>query len=105
MNPVMNDTKWDELRLSMYGLGALTPQWRTKDRESGYLSGWDREWYYHFRGCGYSSIEWVEIKVESSQQDAAVLAALHRIHVPGRRTDFGFKVFGYVDGPVEYIVS
>jgi len=38
MNPFMNETKWDELRLAMYALGNLHPRWRTKD-VSGYASG------------------------------------------------------------------
>jgi hypothetical protein len=30
MHPLMNDAKWEELRLAMYGLAAFHPQWRTK---------------------------------------------------------------------------
>jgi hypothetical protein len=104
MTPVMNNTKWDELRFAMYGLGRLSPKFRAQDKETGYLSDWDGEWFYHFRTGGYSSIKWVEIKIESPQQDAAVLAELARVHVPGQRTDLGFKVFGYVEGPIDYIV-
>ena len=96
MNSVMNDTKWDELRLAMYGLGECHPKWRTKD-VSGYLSEWDGEWYYHFRAGGYASIQWVEIRVTSPEQDAAVLAALREVHVPGGRTEQGFRVYGYTE--------
>ena len=69
----MNNTKWDELRLAMYKLRERSPRFRTKDL-TGYLSEWDREWFYHFRGSGYVSIEWVEIEVLSAEQDAVVLA-------------------------------
>src|SRR5260370_19465878 len=97
MHPVLNDTKWDELRLAMYRLGGLSPRWRTKDLY-GYLCPWDAEWFYHFRGGGYASIEWVEIEITSPEQEAAVLASLRPIHVPGRRTEDGFRVYGYVSG-------
>jgi hypothetical protein len=92
---MMNDTKWDELRLAMYGLGELSPAWRTKDL-SGYLSPWDGEWYYHFRNGEYDSIEWVEIRVTSPAQDAAVLASIREVHVPGERVEQGFRIYGYV---------
>jgi hypothetical protein len=105
MHPLMNDTKWDELRLAMYGLDELAPRWRTLDVESGYLSMWDREWYYHFRNGGYKSIQWVEIAADTVEQQVAVLRELARIHVPGERTVSGYRVFGYVETgrAVDYI--
>ncbi len=93
--PVMNDTKWDELRLAMYSLGKLRPMWRTKDVETGFIPNWDGEWLYHFRNGGYKSIEWVEIEITSQEQDAAVYDALKRIHLPGERTEKGYRVVGY----------
>ena len=100
----MNDTKWDELRLAMYGLGDLAPSWRARD-VSGYISPWDGEWFYHFRGGGYGSIEWVEIRVNSPEQEAAVLDSLRVVHVPGHRVERGFRVYGHArDGAsMEYI--
>jgi hypothetical protein len=102
---LMNSTKWQEIRLAMYGLGALAPSWRTLDVENGHLSRWDREWYYHFRVGGYQTIEWVEIAVDYEAQRVAVLAALAEIHVPGQATERGFKIFGYaaVGIPMEYL--
>jgi hypothetical protein len=98
--PLMNYTKWDELRLAMYGLGDLRPLWRTKD-VSGYVSRWDGEWFYHFRDGDYVSIEWAEVQVSSAEQDAAVVELLRRIHVPGHRTEDGFRIYGYApDGMV-----
>jgi hypothetical protein len=94
LNPVMSETKWDELRLAMYGLGVLRPSWRTKDL-SGYVSPWDGEWLYHFREGGYSSIEWVEIRVTTPEQDAAVEAVLRRVHLTGHRVEQGIRVYGY----------
>jgi hypothetical protein len=102
----MNDTKWDELRLAMYNLGELGPDWRTKD-VSGYLSSWDGDWFYHFREGGYASIEWVDIRVSSPEQEVAVLALLQRIHLPGHRVEAGFRIYGYAqDGVgIDYIQS
>jgi hypothetical protein len=99
VNPVMNDTKWDELRLGMYGLGDLRPRWRTKD-VSGYTSEWDGEWFYHFRAGGYTTIEWVEISVTSPEQDAAVLELLQKVHVPGHRVEQGYRVYGHVGAQI-----
>lgn len=79
----------------MYGLGELSPQWRTKDVVNGYVCPWDGEWFYHFRSCAYQSIHWVEIKVDSADQRNVVIDALEKIRVPGTTSEFGFKVFGY----------
>ena len=107
MHPVMNDTKWEEIRLAMYGLGELAPRWRTLDLENGHVSEWDGEWFHHFRIGGYRFMESLEIAVVSQPQREAVLSALVRIRVPGEQTEYGFKVFGYVaDGAaVDYLKS
>lgn len=105
MHPLMSATKWDELRQAMYALDELAPRWRTLDVESGYLSAWDREWFHHFRNGGYKWIQCVEIAVDTDEQRAAVLMELVRIHVPGERTESGYRVFGYakVGEVVDYI--
>jgi hypothetical protein len=101
----MNDSKWDELRLAMYALGPQSPKWRTLDVENGYLSTWDREWFYHFRNGEYKCIKWVEIAVESQEQSQAVFAELVKIHVPGEKIESGFRVLGYAElgTEVDYI--
>jgi hypothetical protein len=96
VHPAMNDTKWNELRLAMHELNSGSPRWRTRDIESGYESSWDREWFYHFREGGYRTIEWVEIAADNSEQLSEVQTALARIHVPGGRTETGFRVYGYI---------
>lgn len=78
----------------MYGLGHICPDWRAKD-VSSHISPWDGEWFYHFREGSYESIEWVEIRVISPEQDAAVLASLREVHLPGHRIEQGFRVYGY----------
>jgi hypothetical protein len=93
---LMNDTKWDEVRLAMYDLGEMSPKWRTRDVENGYVSTWDGEWFYHFREAGYRTIEWVEIATGTDEQREAVRNLLRRIHVPGVETEYGFRVYGHV---------
>lgn len=104
MAALMNDTKWNEVRLAMYGLGKLSPRWRTKDVQ-GPISQWDGEWFYHFCNGGYATAEWVEVQISSPEQDAAVLRCLREIHLPGHRVDGGFRIYGYVpDGSaINYI--
>jgi hypothetical protein len=101
----MNDTKWDEVRVAMYALDDYSPRWRTRDIESGHVSQWDREWYYHFRNGGYEFIEWLEIAIDSPEQRELVRDCLRRIGVPGVEDVDGFRVLGYaaVGHSVDYI--
>jgi hypothetical protein len=101
MQALMNNTKWDELRISMYDLGPLAPRWRTLDMENDHLSDWDGDWFYHFRNGGYKSIRWVELAIESDEQRHAVLAELSKVHLPGDVTLAGFRVLGYAEIGVE----
>ena len=94
LNPVMNNTKWEKLRLQMYALSP-TPAWSTLST-GGYRSHPDREWFYHFREGGYEDILHVDILVETSAQREAVRSALRAVHVPGEETPSGFRVFGYL---------
>ncbi|MGO4716540.1 DUF6678 family protein [Bradyrhizobium sp. 2TAF24] len=94
LNPVMNNTKWNELRLGMYGL-AQTPAWSTLST-NGYKSRPDREWYYHFSIGGYADIIHVDILVENAAHRETVRRVLQHIHVPGEETPEGFRVFGYL---------
>lgn len=95
MLPLMNDTKWNELRLAMHEFGDASPRWRTLDVQNGHFSAWDSEWFYHFSLGGYKSIQWVEIAIDSTAQRQAVLSRLAAIHVPGEETETGFRIFGY----------
>lgn len=53
---LMNNTKWDEIRLSMYN-SSISVRWRTKYSDSNFVSPWNGEWYYHFHEGGYTDIE------------------------------------------------
>lgn len=94
LNPAMNNTKWDELRLGMYAL-TPTPSWSTLST-NGYQSRPDREWFYHFRDGGYECILHVDIQVETPAQRERVRSVLKEVHVPGEETPDGFRVFGYL---------
>ncbi|MFF2879487.1 DUF6678 family protein [Gottfriedia sp. NPDC057991] len=92
---VMNDKKWEEIRLSMCDY-PNNNQWRTKDIETRFISTWDGEWFYHFRIGGYKCIEWLEIKVETQEIRKGVLNILKNIHVSGDVFDNVIRVYGYV---------
>jgi len=100
---LMNNTKWDELRIAMYEF-PQTLMWRTKDIENGYISEWDGEWYYHFRAGGYKTIEWVEILIDNEQTKQEIIEILKMIHVPGEVEETIIRVYGYTkDKFVDYI--
>lgn len=95
MQPLMNNTKWEELRLAMHALKPA-PRWRTMTR-NGYVSAPDREWYYHFRDGGYDDIVHVDILADDAGHRARIRAALQPIHLPGEETADGFRVYGYAE--------
>ena len=99
----MNNTKWDELRVAMHE-HPMSPKWRTCDAQSGYISDWDGEWFYRFRGDGYESILWVEMLMESDEQRRQILTELIRIGLPGHERDGNLIVLGYSESgqSVEY---
>ncbi len=95
LNPAMNNTKWDEVRLAMYAIKP-PPCWSALFR-SGYRSSPDREWFYHFREDGYASFLHVDIIVDSPVQRELVRSALRKVNVPGEELPEGFRVFGYLE--------
>ena len=92
---LMNNTKWEDIRLGMYSLGDMSPKWRTKDVENQHICEWDGEWFYHFRIGAYGCIEWLEIATTSAEQSVAVGAVLQSIRVPGEQVGSVFRIFGY----------
>lgn len=96
LNPVMNNSNWDEIRLETYAL-TPPPSWSTLST-SGHHSQPDREWFYHFREGGYDDILHLEIQVETPIQRELVRSALKKEHVPGEETANGFRIFGYLRG-------
>jgi hypothetical protein len=101
--PVMNNTKWNELRLAMYTTEPA-PRWSTLC-QNGYRSAPGREWYYHFRDGGYDDIVYVDIFADDREHRERIRTAIKRIHVPGEETDDGFRVYGYAEQgqPLDYL--
>ena len=93
--PVMNNTKWNELRLAMYNTDPA-PRWSTLC-QNGYRSAADREWYYHFRDGGYENIVYVDIFADDHEHRERIRTVIKRIHVPGEETDDGFRIYGYAE--------
>ena len=93
LHPLMNNTKWNELRLAMYKT-APAPRWSVL-RKNGYRSLADREWYYHFRDGGYEDIVHVDIFADNLEHRECIRMAIRRIQLPGEETDDGFRVYGY----------
>jgi hypothetical protein len=91
---LMNNTKWEEIRLAMLRLGSSSPQFRIKDLGQDEPWRWDGEWYYHFNWGGYESIEWCDIRATSDAQRRVVHELLRTIHVPGIETPEGFRLLG-----------
>lgn len=95
LHPVMNNTKWEELRHAIHMLDVVVP-WRCKMLGKRYISDWDGEWLYHFRLGGYDSIEWAELSIPQDAAEA-VTTALARHSILYEPSEFGLKVFGYID--------
>ncbi|MDQ0251109.1 hypothetical protein J2W22_003173 [Sphingomonas kyeonggiensis] len=89
-----NNTKWDELRLAMYGM-ASPPQFRCR-MLSGHYGSPDGEWFYHFRDGGYADIEFVDILPHADTDRPEILSHLKAIGLAGHPTEQGFRVYGYL---------
>ena len=92
-NPLMSNTKWNELRLAMYATDPV-PRWSTLST-NGYYSYPDTEWYYHFQEGGYEDIVYVDIFVKDLEHRERIRTAIKRIHLPGEETSDGFRIYGY----------
>ena len=94
LQPVMNNTKWRELRAAMYSIESVTT-YRIL-RINGYYSDPDAEWYYHFQDGGYDDIQYVDIFATNPLHRQQIGLALKKIHLPAAETGDGFRVYGYV---------
>jgi hypothetical protein len=102
--PLMNNTKWNEIREEILNYDS-PPKWRTKDLNTGYISLWDNDWFYHFSEGGYDSIELLEIHAEEESIKTDLIQIMKKIHVPGEVFSSSIKVYGYKknDEFVDYI--
>lgn len=99
---IMNNTKWEEIRISM-NQNLFNTSWRTKNVETGYISSWDMEWFYHFKDGGYKTIEWLEIMLNNEIDRNEIVNKLRVIHVPGEIVGNIIRIYGYKNGYVEFI--
>lgn len=94
---VANDTKWRELREAVLNLKSSDqPRFRCKNLETGNLSQWDGEWFYHWTSYGRDWMEWAELSIATPHQRTLVRAILKRIRFAGEETAAGFRIYGYV---------
>ncbi|MCK1425253.1 hypothetical protein IVB14_15825 [Bradyrhizobium sp. 180] len=85
-----NDTKWRELREAMLALAPSDqPRFRCKNLETGNLSQWDGEWFYHWMSVGWDWMEWAELSTETAHQRELVRAILRRMRFAGEQTTAG----------------
>ena len=71
---VMNNAKWEELRLAMHGIESA-PRYRCMTI-SGCYSDANAEWFYHFRAGRYDDIRDVDIFVEGEAHRDQIRGAL-----------------------------
>lgn len=105
MHGLMNDTKWREIRVAMYGLSRSSGRpirWRTKDGENGHVSDWDGEWFHHFLAGGFGAIEWLEIELRREDGDE-ILGTLRKIHVPAEVGAGSVRIFGRKEGRSDWL--
>jgi hypothetical protein len=94
----MNDTKWREV-CEAFRHWPQPPRFRVRDllAAEGYVSDWDREWYYH--PLPYVSIEWLEVELREEQISAA-LDLCKQIGAIAERSAAGIRVWGW-RGPTQ----
>ena len=90
---VMNNTKWEELRLAMHAI-VPAPRYRCMTI-TGHYSHEDVDWFYHFRADGYEDIQYVDIFADSQAHREQIGSVLKKIHLPGEETGDGFRIYGY----------
>ncbi|WP_367116361.1 DUF6678 family protein [Bradyrhizobium sp.] len=94
---VANDTKWRELRKAILELDcAEWPSFRCKSLDTGHLSSWDGEWYYHWSEGGWDWMEWAELSVRTPQERDTLREILRLIRFAGVETADGFRIYGYI---------
>jgi hypothetical protein len=89
---LMNGTKWREL-CGAFSAFDLPPKWRARDLLTGYLSSWDRGWYYHV-GPDYCSIEWLELD-PSGYDRAEIESILRQVGAPYEDSEQFIRILGY----------
>jgi hypothetical protein len=95
-----NNTRWDELISYFRNQTGWRPSYRYK-LVTGYISGWDVEWFYHLP-FPFASVEWFDIglyevaSVEGRLNKPGVIDLTGDISHIGQAIGFEFKVRGDV---------
>lgn len=93
LHPVLNHTKWAELRSEMLSApNGVSPKFRARRVFSppGFCTDWDGEFYYHIHPA--ADLEWIELKAVSQEW---LLMALRRHTIPYSLEDGVVRVWGH----------
>lgn len=91
--PVLNHTKWAELRNEMLAAPPLEhPRFRARSlfAAADFCSDWDSEFYYHLHPV--EELEWLELRTASA---AWLREALRRHSIPYSLEDGIVRIWGY----------
>lgn len=91
----MNDTKWREVCELFQNWSSPPPRFRIRNlfAPDGFVSEWDREWYYHPKP--YVSIHWLEVEMPSDSIPAAV-ARCKDIGAAVEAREAGLRIWGWI---------
>ena len=60
--------------------------------------------FFHFKLGGYTTIEWLEIKVDNDEIKNDLVNIFNKVHVPGEVLNDKIKIYGYIkDRFMDYI--
>ena len=93
LHPVLNQTKWAELRSEMLAAPhEQSPKFRSRSvfAPSGFFTDWDGEFYYHIHPV--ADLEWIELQATSQDW---IKVALRRHHIPYSLEAGVVRVWGY----------
>lgn len=93
LHPVLNHSKWAELRSEMLAAPRVEhPRFRARSvfAPPGFCSDWDSEFYYHIHPV--EELEWLELKTASP---AWLHEALRRNSIPFSVEEGIVRVWGY----------
>lgn len=102
----MNHTKWKEIFNAFYNNERMEKsvliRWRTKDKETGYMSDWDGTWtHFACEPQDWDKIDYLQIELTEKNHDY-VVEQLKQIHVPGIVDQKTATIYGYRQN-VDYI--
>jgi hypothetical protein len=91
----MNIPKWEELRLAMLSF-ERQPPWRTRDAEKGMNHPGTPNGSITSASAAFTPQSGLRLPHRVPSTFRKLKEALARLHVPGERTEDGFKVYGFI---------